>query len=233
MRTVFLSGAADARLKRYLENAGYDIRQVSTSGLVSPPVSDHPDMFMCRLGISGDSPIITCLDLSQSETQKLYTGCRISTVLCSLSSGYPAEAAFNAACTGRYFIHNLKHTDACLLSAAEDSGMILVDVHQGYAKCSTVIVDQDSIITYDRGIAAKCTKAGMNVLIVDPGHIRLDGYAYGFIGGTSGRIGTTVYFNGDLSAHPDFRSITSFIEERGLCVKWFPEWKLTDIGSII
>lgn len=32
-------------------------------------------------------------------------------------------------------------------------GMTLVDVRQGYTKCSTVIVDETSIITYDQGIA--------------------------------------------------------------------------------
>ena len=111
--------------------------------------------------------------------------------------------------------------------------MRIINVRQGYAKCSIVIVDEESIITYDRGIASKCLNAGMNVLTVSPGHMVLDGYGSGFIGGTSGRIGNTVYFYGDLSAHPDCDAIVHFIEERGHEVKWFREWPLTDIGSIL
>ena len=73
----------------------------------------------------------------------------------------------------------------------------------------------------------------MDVLTVTAGHVVLPGYDTGFIGGASGRIGDTVYFNGDLTAHPDFESIVRFIEDRGLKVKWFEDWPLTDTGSII
>lgn len=214
MRKVFLAAGSDERLKQFFSDAGHELELVSTSGIVSAPVSDHPDMFMCRLGISDDAPVIS------------YSGE-------GLSPGYPSEAAFNAACTGRYFIHNLKYTFSGLLSEARRLGMVLVDVRQGYAKCSTVVVDETSVITYDRGIAGRCRSSGMDVLEVSPGHVLLRGYDSGFIGGASGRIGNTVYFNGDLSSHPDFRDIVSFIEERGLKVKWFPDWPLTDIGSVI
>jgi hypothetical protein len=194
------------------------VELIKTTGLVSPAVSDHPDMFMCRLGITDESPLISYFDLSDSFL---------------LSPGYPDEVAFNAACTGRFFIHNLRYTCPALLGAAESAGMQTVNVRQGYAKCSTVIVDEDSIITYDRGLAGRCTQAGMDVLLIEPGYIHLEGYNTGFIGGCSGRIGDTIIFNGDLSSHPDFRSIVGFIEDRGLAVKWFQEWELGDIGSII
>ena len=111
--------------------------------------------------------------------------------------------------------------------------MTPVNVRQGYAKCSTVIVDEDSIITYDRGLGQRCIEAGMDVLFVSPGHVLLEGYESGFLGGASGRIGDTVYFNGDLTEHPDFQAIKDFIEERGLSSKWFPDWPLTDIGTIL
>ena len=54
-----------------------------------------------------------------------------------------------------------------------------------------------------------------------------------FIGGCSGRVGNKVIFNGNLKAHPDFQRILSFIKSRGLDCVWFPEYELTDIGSII
>ena len=73
----------------------------------------------------------------------------------------------------------------------------------------------------------------MNVLLVEPGFVKLRGANTGFIGGASGRIDDKIVFNGDLSAHPNFREITGFIEERGLGCKWFGSYELEDIGSII
>ena len=71
----------------------------------------------------------------------------------------------------------LSLTNEKLLLAAKEMGMILVDVHQGYTKCSTVIVDETSIITYDEGIIKACSKyPDISVLRVAPGFVRLDGY---------------------------------------------------------
>ena len=214
---IYVSSEADNRLISWLSSCGYAVEEFRTDGIVSGPLSCHPDMFMCKMGVSDDSEIISYF--MQDETR--------------LSPEYPEDIPFNAACTGKYFIHNLKYTAPVLLKRAEELGLEMVNVRQGYAKCSTVIVDEYSVITYDRGLGKACTEAGMNVLLITPGHILLPGYDTGFIGGASGRIGDTVIFNGDLSAHPDSDRIIRFIEEKGLKIKWFPEWPLTDIGSII
>lgn len=178
---------------------------------VAPPISNHPDLIFCRL--KGDRVLMGDRSLLQAE--------------------YPGDVRYNACSTGKYFIHNLKFTDEKLLKEARDMGLIPVDVKQGYAKCSIVVVDEDSIITYDRGIAAACSEAGLDVCLVSPGHVKLDGYPTGFIGGASGRVGDEVIFNGDLSAHPDFEKIKSFIEGKGLGLRFFAQWSLEDIGSIV
>ncbi len=234
MRSVFLAADSDVRLQEFFSGNGYQIKLIRTSGIVQEPVSCHPDMFMCCLGSDGDAHIIFCPDIGDVIRQD--SGSSFSLFRpgsSSLKRDYPYDIAYNAACTGRYFIHNLRYTDPVLLSFARSSGMKLVDVRQGYAKCSTVIVDEDSIITYDRGLAESCRKAGMDVLTVSPGHVLLPGYDTGFIGGASGCIGDTVYFNGDLTAHPDSEAIISFIEKCGLKVRWFTGRPLTDIGSIL
>ena len=214
MKKIYLAENANQILKDYLCGLGCQLVLVSSEGLVDPAISCHPDVFYCRLGISADAPLVSARDGE-------------------LAMGYPVEAAFNAACTGRYFIHNLKITAPRLLASARDAGMELIHVPQGYAKCSTVIVDERSIITYDRGVGKACITAGLDVLLITPGHILLPGYKTGFIGGCSGRIAGEVIFNGDLSAHPDFEAIRGFIESRGLKCTWFDQYPLTDIGSIV
>lgn len=211
--TRYLSENASAELINAIKKMGCDVLTVGPAENVNTPIASHPDIQMCRLGFHANDPVVFA---EQVE----------------IASIYPEDVAFNAACTGRYFIHNLKYTNPRLLSAAKSSGMTLVDCKQGYAKCSTVIVDEKSIITYDEGLALACRNAGMDVLTVRPGHVILEGYNTGFIGGCSGRIGDTIIFNGNINQHPDGDSIIKWIESRGLkCLAL--DYPLTDIGSII
>lgn len=217
MKIAYISSLAHPALCTYLANSGHFIHIFPELRTVSRLVANHPDVLLCKLGVKPESPI--------------YEGAPNA-----LSSVYHGDCRYNAACTGKFFIHKLDVTDAGLLGAAKASSgdeFHLVDVRQGYAKCSTVIVDEDSIITYDKGIAKPCEAAGMNVLLVELCFVKLRGANTGFIGGASGRVDDKIVFNGDLSAHPNFREITGFIEERGLGCKWFESYELEDIGSII
>lgn len=189
MSKIFISKDANIRLKEYLTEKGYALETVSSSGIVDKGISNHPDIFLCKMGASDNAPIFFA---EKSD----------------LGMDYPADVAFNAACTGRFFIHNLSATNEKLLLAAKEMGMTLIDVRQGYTKCSVVVVDETSIITYDEGIIAACSKyPEISVLRVAPGFVRLDGYDTGFIGGASGRVGREIIFHGDLFGHPDFSAI--------------------------
>ena len=215
MNIIYISEKANPLLIKYIKSKGVEISLVISNDLMENSISAHPDIFMCKMGVNINAPIATAM---KNE----------------LSNGYPGNIAFNAACTGKYFIHNLKYTNERVLRAAKEMGMILVDVAQGYTKCSIVITSEDSMITYDEGIAKACSRyKDLEVLLVKPGFVKLDGYKYGFLGGTSGLISDEVIFNGDLSVHPDFEKIKSFIANHNLKCKWFPEYELTDIGSIL
>lgn len=215
MNTTYISKDANKILIDYLKEKGCRIRSISSDNIVDKGISNHPDIFLCRMGYHKTDPIF----FAQKEDLDYY---------------YPGDVAFNAACTGKYFIHNTKHTNPQLLQEAKSMGMEIINVRQGYTKCSIVVVDETSIITYDKGIAAACSAyPELDVCLVRPGFVRLDGYDTGFIGGASGRIGNEIIFNGNLSAHPDFEKIVQFIESKGLFVKYFEQYELTDIGSIL
>ena len=93
---------------------------------------------------------------------------------------------FNAAPVGRFIFGREDSMSRHILQVSAGKGMRIVDVRQGYARCSTVIVGDSAIITQDRGIAGRARECGIDVLLVRPGHVRLDGYDTGFIGGASG-----------------------------------------------
>ena len=276
MKIKYISESAPHELADWLKSQGYSVSLVAAAPNMTTSIASHADIRMCRLGCYDDSPIFKAK----------------ASDLSSLRDGYPNDVSFNAACTGKYFIHNFKYTNPSLFNAvhraiarSEDfatfssdpskvieqamnsckqaaysrsphqslqlheiesadqahtkitppqlrSEAYMINVKQGYSKCSIVIVDEDSIITYDNGIANACEHAGMNVLRIRPGYVALAGYKTGFIGGASGRVGDTIVFCGDISAHPDSTAITEFIQERGLNIKSF-SFPLTDIGSII
>lgn len=211
-RELFISKNASEWLKNEILSTGHRLREVN--GGNGSAIETHADLYYCRLGAGSDAPVF-------------------SGEVPAVGKAYPKDCIYNAACTGRFFIHKLDITDKVLLKAAEEMGMILVDVPQGYSKCSVVVVDETGIITSDMGIVKKCEGAGVDVLTVEAGHIALPGFKYGFIGGASGRIEDRIYFEGDLSSHPDFERIMDFIDSRGLKAVYNKEMPLTDIGSIV
>ena len=240
MKKVYLSRQVHPALTSYLTTHGYAIEVVDHEGVTYYPVSTHPDIFMCRLGV-WENPVIFPGNIE------------------ALTSSYPGNIIYNAVCTGKYFIHNLKYTDADLLNSAKawksalcgsaegvaPSGeLIIVNVPQGYTRCCCLPVDDTSFITSDRGIEKALTAAGADVLLIGKGHIELPGFDYGFIGGCAGHVMMpsgntcndymipTILFNGDLSNHPDFESIIGFINKRNLNIAYFEDYPLTDIGSI-
>lgn len=210
MSKVYISRDADHIIKKYLLDAGHNVVEVCPAAELEPAISSHPDVYMCRLRDS------------------VYHG---ESFL--LNDNYPANAIFNGCSTGKYFIHNLRYTAPELLKAVRKEGQTEIHVAQGYAKCSCVVVDEDSIITADRGIWKAAARAGVDVLLIERGQVILPGYPYGFIGGASGKVGNTIIFNGDITRHSDFARIQDFIAERGKEMVWFSEYRLTDIGSVI
>jgi len=215
VKTIYVSERADERLLEYLRTLGREVRKVPASALVYDAVSAHPDIYMCALKTENSNVLI-----------KAQPG--------ELGYEYPACAAFNAVCLDKYFVHCLKYTNTRLLKAAENAGKIPVNVRQGYTKCSCTVVDGHSVITADPGIAACLERlGGVDVLRIRPGYVSLPGFDYGFLGGASGRVGDELIFSGDLSAHPDFGVISDFIKAHGVQLRYFPEYPLEDIGSII
>lgn len=213
---AYLSNSSHPDLISYIKSSGYDIHLVSESMNVSVPIASHADLFMCQFMEKYRSYILH-YDKNKDN----------------IMPGYPYEIPFNALSTGKFFIHNLKYTNQRLLEFAKSKNLKLVDVNQGYTKCSTVLVDENSIITDDNGIYQASISAGLDVLKVEKGFVNLDGYKYGFIGGASGNNGKEIIFNGNLENHPSYAAILAFIINRGMEVKYFTGYPLTDIGSII
>ncbi len=145
---------------------------------------------------------------------------------------YPFDVLFNACLLGKRLICNKKTVSKLILDAACEHGCEIIDVPQGYAKCSICPVGENTIITADKAIAETCKVSGIDVLHISEGHISLPPYDYGFIGGASGLCNNTVYFCGSLDLHPDGERIKKFCTENGAKFVSLSNERLQDVGTI-
>lgn len=146
---------------------------------------------------------------------------------------YPDDVQLNVCIAGRYALRNGNYVpeeiDEYLTIYKR---LIPVDCRQGYAKCSVCPVEEGSIITSDAGIAKAAERAGLEVLLISEGFFGLDGYPYGFIGGSCFKISEGEQaFTGTLIGHNDENRIISFLEKHGIRPVFLTERPAFDIGS--
>lgn len=138
------------------------------------------------------------------------------------------DCALNCCAIGPYWIGSIKY------SAWQPADAMRISVKQRYARCSVCIVDDHSIITADHGIARRAKVNGIDVLEITPGHILLDGFNYGFIGGASFKIAPDkLAFTGTLHFHPDEERILGFLRKRKIEPVYLKDMPPRDIGSAV
>ncbi|MCX7885178.1 MAG: hypothetical protein N2448_09170, partial [Caloramator sp.] len=179
----------DGRISIDIERKLYDmnIRLIKTKKIKSlyDAISYHPDIMLHHIG---ERDIVVAPDIDNSIIYQLEEeGFNIILGKKKLSGKYPFDIAYNAARIGNFLFCNIKYTDEVLLEEAKKRNLKIVDIKQGYAKCSLCIIDCNEVITFDRGIKEKLDKYNIDNLIITPGHIELFNFSYGFIGGASGK----------------------------------------------
>ena len=64
-----------------------------------------------------------------------------------------------------------------------------MNTKQGYARCDVLPLESaGKAVTADRGMAKALTENRIDVMVIRPGGIALDGCEYGFIGGASAPV---------------------------------------------
>lgn len=150
----------------------------------------------------------------------------------SLSSKYPSDIILNALIMNNYFIHNLKFTDKNLLSSQKSKK--LINVKQGYTKCSVLPLKEKVAITNDRGIYNALILEGFDMLLIPPGDILLPSLNYGFIGGVGGMISEDeLALFGSLEYYKYGELIKDFLKKHKIKALPLKKGKLVDRGSLV
>lgn len=147
---------------------------------------------------------------------------------------YPGDCAYNVAKLGKKVMGNLTYTDSVIKKIYTELGFEFINVKQGYTKCNLCIVDENSVITEDKGLYKVLTAKGVNVLKIPSGEVALKHFDNGFIGGASGFIDQKkLAFCGDISKCSYFKQIESFIKDRDVNIICLLQTKLKDFGGIL
>lgn len=193
-------------------------------------VCGHPDMTFTHI----KDNIFVCEPRCYSYYKTLFPSLDIICGNSFLRSTYPDDIAYNIARVGDLAFHNAKYTDKIILEYFDRYNVKLINVKQGYSKCSICVVDEISIITSDRSIAAQAEKYNIDVLLIQPGYIQLYDLDYGFIGGCTGKTDkNTLAVSGNLIGHTDFKKIEDFCSRKNVEILTLSDSIPVDIGSIL
>ncbi len=187
----------------------------------------HADMCLCHLG--GNKFLA---DSGNTDMIHLMSGLGAEINRCE---GISAEMPkLNVCFLDDKVICNVKKTDSAIIEYCNRNYIKLLHTKQSYAKCSTAIVSKNAVITSDSSIYKVCRENDIDVLKISHGHIMLEGYDYGFIGGTCGLLNkNTIVFSGNISLHKDYENIKAFAANYGVDIVSLGNEPLYDIGGIL
>ncbi len=231
--SLVLLGEEYGYLSTELEALGISSITVPQNPYIDKRLASHADL---SVFFAGSNKLYLAPHLRNTNFSKLIEELGFETVYLEISQSaeYPNDCQFNVCIWNRNILYNEHTAERRIISDFISQKEILqLKCKQGYCKCMVSVVDSNSIITSDHGIAKVCEEQGIDVLKIEPGHIDLDGFDYGFIGGASFKSSkNTMIFTGSLDMHPDKDAILNFLSKRNIMPKYLTNKKIFDVGSI-
>ncbi len=215
--------------KGNLKKLGYETLSCPPSESLYTAVCGHPDMLLHflkedTLVIHKDAPLNFINFLKKINIKVILSKN-------SLEKSYPYNIGLNAVNIGDIFVHYTKYTDPAIIHNIYDKKIL--NVKQGYTKCSTAIINSNAFITSDPSIKNALVKESKDVLFLPPGNIILPGLNYGFIGGTCGLLEKGILaFYGDLNCYKYGKEVMSFLEKHNVKPIFLRKGPLVDRGSM-
>ena len=227
-KTILTDNRVSGKCIEGLSSLGCAVIRLPSFWGLQPPVSSHPDMLFYR---KRDGRLVTTREYYDAN-RKLFDAlpAEISLTDEKLRPEYPSDVLFDALSAGG-IVYGRKD---CVSHMILDDADGFVPVKQGYARCSVALLSENCAVTADKGLYNALSSHGCDVLLIRPGHIALDGYDTGFIGGAGGRLGERLYcFFGNVLSHPDGADIVRFAEKHKIKAVSLSDEPLSDHGGFI
>lgn len=239
MSVLLLSHNTPRQIEDAARACGFFVVRVPKMYGMPEPVASHPDMLLFagfgRLFVRASH--MENADFAHIVDEILCAVPALSLTLTSdaPSDVYPHDVAFNCAVIGGALVGKADFISASIKRSASDAMVPTLDVAQGYTKCSTAILGTGRnapIITADVSIHRLAVSRGASAYLIPPGDVTLPGYDTGFIGGASFFARGSMYFLGNLDAHPACDKIKEAAEENGVDIISLSDTPLFDAGCL-
>lgn len=227
-----IDGRVTEEIERNINDIGIRlIRTNRTDGLYEA-ISYHPDIVIHHLG---GKEIILAPNIENQIIYKLEDeGFIIIIGKKPVTGTYPFDISYNVARFGNKAVCCIKYTDEILLQKLFDRGIEIININQGYAKCSICVVSKDAVITSDKGICEELQKNNIAVLLITPGNVKLFNMNYGFIGGATGSVSNSdIAFFGNIKLHPNYNEIQVFLSKYNKSIINLSKNLVNDLGTLI
>lgn len=212
-----------------LQRLGVDAILTTADNRLPGPVKWHPDMQACAIG----GRMIVLKGCGLMDVLAKY-GIPASETVDLPESSYPKDVLCNVLAWDKWALGNAVAADKAVIQTADKLGLTWINVKQGYTACSTLLVDEQSAITADDGVAVQLERHGIQVLRINSGAVKLPGYPYGFIGGCCGKLSPErMVFAGSIDSHPDGERISNFLSMRCIVPVELFHGELLDVGGLI
>lgn len=234
VRIIVMSGEDNSFID-YIEQK-LKIKVIKTSASRELPYIErfHPDMQIHSCGGYKYFVRNSCSDLIKKVKEESLIK-NISICEYNNKYDYPNNIELNAAHIGNYILCKKSHSNKEMLLWYINNGIKIIDIKQGYARCSTAIVSNNAIITDDESIYKACKGINdIDVLKINKGSIRLKGCDYGFIGGCCFKSDVNILtFFGDIKTHSDYYEIKDFCRNYGVELLSLDNSPLIDLGGVV
>ncbi len=225
---VLIDFRTDIETVNELNRLGYSVYKTTAIDSLYDEVKGHADMQIHFI----NSKAICAPEAYNYYSNLNLTGINLIQGSKPLKPTYPDDVAYNVCNIGKYVISRPLCTAIEIFSEYHYLKKEFLNARQGYAKCSICVVNDNSAITADNGMYKLLKENGINVLKIQDGYISLYNMK-GFIGGASGLINDTLYFNGNIKTHPDYDNIKDFCNNVGVSIYSLNNGPLVDIGTIM
>jgi len=200
---------------------------LETTGITEKSISGHPDIFICDAG----GKIILAPNIP-AEIKNVLTENNIPFIMGEKPVGmnYPYAAHYNAVVINNTIIHRSDITDKRIPDACKNHK--LIEVSQGFTRCSLLPVDDKHFITSDEGIHKTLIELGYTALKVSVNGIILRGHPHGFFGGACGIFKNKIFILGNLNHYSDKKKVEFFAGLMNFEIVELYDGPLFDGGSI-
>ena len=247
---------ADSRMpeeaKKNLKKLG-NVLFINPTSITYDSISSHPDIFFFQK----DDALIYAQNAPKKIIKELKKR-KINLIEGEKEVGkkYPDTVPYNAVGIGNLLIHNLKHTDAKILSSYKNH----IHVNQGYTRCNLLALNENCFITSDEAISRQLsaisnvnsqqttdnslypheslvetygrTSEYMSVLYIDPKQIKLEGQKNGFFPGCCGVWKNNLIVCGSTKYLKEKEELDKFLKDNDFNLIELYDGELIDVGSV-